>query len=89
MSGMHYDQEATTLMPGDGILFYSDGLVEARDPQGVMFGLPRLKSLVAKHLLGGSGLTAILSEELKEFTGEWSEQEDDITFVTLRYSPER
>ena len=30
-------------------LFYSDGLVEAHDPQREMFGFPRLKALVARH----------------------------------------
>lgn len=89
MPRMHYEQKTTTLMPGDGILLYSDGLVEARDTRGVMFGFPRLKSLVNEHPFDGEGLTTILSEELKEFTGEGREQEDDITFVTLRRSPKR
>ena len=31
------------------MLFYSDGLVEAHDPEGEMFGFPRLRALVAEH----------------------------------------
>jgi serine phosphatase RsbU (regulator of sigma subunit) len=29
---------------GEGVLFYSDGLVEAHDPEGEMFGFPRLRA---------------------------------------------
>ena len=89
MPDMRYEQESATLKPGDGILFYSDGLVEARDQRGTIFGFPRLKSLVAEHPFGAKGLITILSEELMQFTGEDWEQEDDITFVTLIRSPGR
>jgi serine phosphatase RsbU (regulator of sigma subunit) len=88
MPGMSYEQETTTLMPGEGILFYSDGLVEARDPRGAMFGFPHLKRLVNRHPFGEKGLIAVLSEDLQRFTGKGWEQEDDITFVTLHRCPE-
>ena len=54
---------------GDGALFYSDGLVEAHDPNGEMFGFPRLRALVAKHGEGRS-LGHFLLEELYSFVGE-------------------
>ena len=31
------------------MLFHSDGLVEAHNPKGEMFGPPRLRALVAEH----------------------------------------
>ena len=34
---------------GESVLFYSDGFVEAHYPKGEMFGLPRLRALVAKY----------------------------------------
>jgi hypothetical protein len=34
---------------GKVALFHSDGLVEAHDPKGGMFGFPRLRELVARH----------------------------------------
>ena len=71
------------------MLFYSDGLVEAHDSQGEMFGSPRLRSLVAEHPTGGKGLSTFLLEELERFVGEGAEQEDDITLVTLEYSTTR
>jgi serine phosphatase RsbU (regulator of sigma subunit) len=46
---MGYEENEIELGADEGVLFYSDGLVEAHDPQGEMFGFPRLRALVAKH----------------------------------------
>ena len=46
---MNYEQKEIVLEGGEAALFYSDGLVEAHDSQGEMFGFPRLRGLVAKH----------------------------------------
>ena len=85
MAGMGYEEKEITLQAGESALFYSDGLVEAHDPKGEMFGFPRLRELVAEHgaekALGDS-----LLEELYSFVGEAWEQEDDITLLTLRRS---
>ena len=64
-------------------LFYSDGLVEAHNPYGEIFGFPRLRTLVAEHGDEAS-LGNVLHEELHPFTGEGWEQQDDITLLTLR-----
>jgi predicted ester cyclase len=85
MPGMSYEENETVLVPGESVLFYSDGLVEAHDPKGEMFGFPRLRELVAEHAEEGS-LGDFLLEELYSFTGEGWEQEDDITLLTLRRS---
>jgi serine phosphatase RsbU (regulator of sigma subunit) len=84
MPGMSYEERETTLLSGDSILFYSDGLVEAHNPHFEMFGTPRLRSLLTEHPADAQNLTAILLEELKLFTGEGWEQEDDITLLALR-----
>jgi serine phosphatase RsbU (regulator of sigma subunit) len=47
MPGMSYEVKEIVLDAGDSALFYSDGLVEAHDPKGEMFGFPRLRALVA------------------------------------------
>jgi serine phosphatase RsbU (regulator of sigma subunit)/ketosteroid isomerase-like protein len=85
MAGMSYEQKEIVLDAGETALFYSDGLVEAHDPKGEMFGFPRLQELVAEH--GEEGrLEGFLLEELYSFVGEGWEQEDDITLLTLRRS---
>ncbi len=84
MSGMYYEDKETVLLPGDGVLFYSDGLMEAHNPEREMLGSSRLKELVKEHTPGAKRLTAHVVEELDCFTGELWEQEDDITLVTLQ-----
>jgi serine phosphatase RsbU (regulator of sigma subunit) len=85
MPGMDYEEKEIELDVGEGVFFYSDGLVEAHDPKGEIFGFPRLRALIAEHdeeaALGG-----FLLEELYSFVGERWEQEDDITLLTLRRS---
>ena len=85
MPGMGYEEEVASLREGESVLFYSDGLVEAHDPQGEMFGFPRLRELVAEYGKEGS-LEGFLMEELYSFVGEGWEQEDDITLLILRRS---
>src|SRR5215212_1175141 len=46
MPGMGYEEKEIELDVGEGVFFYSDGLVEAHDPKGEMFGFPRLRALV-------------------------------------------
>lgn len=87
MPGMHYEDKEVLLEPGDDVLFYSDGLVEAHNPQQEMFGFPRLRKLVAEHPAGGGvALVDFLLARLARFTGDDWEQEDDITLVTLQRS---
>ena len=85
MPGMDYEEKEITLQADEAALFYSDGLVEAHDPKGEMFGFPRLRELVAEHGEKRS-LGDFLLEKLYTFTGEGWEQEDDITLLTLRRS---
>jgi serine phosphatase RsbU (regulator of sigma subunit) len=85
MPGMNYEQKEIVLEDGEAALFYSDGLVEAHDSQGEMFGFPRLRALIAEHG-EEQALGDFLLEELYTFVEEGWEQEDDITLLTLRRS---
>jgi PAS domain S-box-containing protein len=84
MPGMGYEQKELVLEAGNSVFFYSDGLVEAHDREGEMFGFPRLRRLIAASSVGsGEELVNFLLEELYSFAGEGWEQEDDITLTTL------
>jgi serine phosphatase RsbU (regulator of sigma subunit) len=83
LPGMSYEEKEIILQRGDTVLFYSDGLVEAHDPHREMFGFPRLQGLVGAHRSDGPSLVNFLLTELRRFTGQEWEQEDDITLVTL------
>src|ERR671914_434968 len=78
MPGMGYEEKEIKLDVGEGVFFYSDGLVEAHDPRGEMFGFPRLRALIAEHADEKErSLGEFLMEELYSFVGEGWEQEDD------------
>jgi serine phosphatase RsbU (regulator of sigma subunit) len=86
MPGMEYEEKEIVLQEGDSALLYTDGLVEAHDPQREMFGFPRLQALESEHGEEERSLEEALLEELHSFVGEGWEQEDDITLLTLRRS---
>jgi serine phosphatase RsbU (regulator of sigma subunit) len=83
MPGMTYAENEAYLAPGDTILLHSDGLAEAHNPAGEMFGFPRLQKIV-ENSSGSEHLIDECLTELREFAGRDWEQEDDITLVTLR-----
>jgi serine phosphatase RsbU (regulator of sigma subunit) len=94
LPGMSYDENEAILEPGDSLLLYSDGLVEAHNAQGEMFGFPHLREVLVEYLAGkkttpasGEGLIEFLKRKLAEFTGSGWEQEDDVTLVVMDSIP--
>jgi serine phosphatase RsbU (regulator of sigma subunit)/anti-sigma regulatory factor (Ser/Thr protein kinase) len=83
LPGMKYDEREALLLPGDQVLFYSDGLVEAHNAQREMFSFDRLRNLMVV-VPPGDDCIGYLLDKLAEFTGPEWEQEDDVTLVTLR-----
>ena len=83
MPGMEYEESTVEFKSGDTLLLSSDGLVEAHNSKREMFGVPRLKELMA-GFNGGTSLIEHLMEELNTFTGDNYEQEDDITLLEIK-----
>jgi serine phosphatase RsbU (regulator of sigma subunit) len=81
MPDMTYEENEAYLAPGESILLHSDGLAEAHNPAGEMFGFPRLQWVV-ENSSGSEHLIDECLTELREFVGSDWEQEDDITLVT-------
>ena len=67
-----YDEVRLFLHPGDRVLFISDGVVEARQPSGELFGFDRTHNLSNQSAF-------YIADAAKEFG-----QEDDITVLTVR-----
>jgi serine phosphatase RsbU (regulator of sigma subunit)/anti-sigma regulatory factor (Ser/Thr protein kinase) len=84
MPDMKYEVKSLSMSSGDRLLLYSDGLSEAHNPDGEMFGIPRIRELLSdRSKLEGEQLIDYLFRSLHEFTRpDWT-QEDDVTFVTL------
>ncbi len=47
----HYEQGDSVLLPGDRVIFYTDGITEARDATGTEFGLDQLNDLLIQTAL--------------------------------------
>jgi serine phosphatase RsbU (regulator of sigma subunit) len=88
MAGVSYEETATDLRPGDSFVLHSDGIAEARNDAGEMFGFPRMKSVLEKNEGSQSAITTLL-DELHAFAGPEWEQEDDITLVVLQRVADR
>ncbi|MBL8056974.1 MAG: SpoIIE family protein phosphatase [Anaerolineales bacterium] len=83
LPGMHYEEREVVLEPGDSVLLYSDGLVEAHNPAREMFGFPRLQACLGRHP-GGAGLVDFLLAERARFVGPDWDQEDDTALVIVQ-----
>jgi serine phosphatase RsbU (regulator of sigma subunit)/anti-sigma regulatory factor (Ser/Thr protein kinase) len=79
---MTYEEKEAFVSDGGCVLFYSDGLVEAHDPQREMFSFGRVKNIMGSQQNGEALISRLLSE-LSQFTGNGWEQEDDVTLLTL------
>jgi len=75
--------QKVSLRPGDAVVFYTDGIVEARGPDGSFFGEERLRALL--RLCAGLSAPAI-AQRLRDVTLEYGEgnARDDLAVLVLR-----
>ncbi len=79
--GQPYVQRSVWLERGDRIVIYSDGVTEASDPWGEMFGDERLIETVDRfRSLPAEELPGRILDEVTRFVGA-SPQQDDITVI--------
>jgi serine phosphatase RsbU (regulator of sigma subunit) len=81
--GATFRTGAGTLGPGDSLVAFTDGLVEARSPAGEAFGSERLQSTLRAHNSSASNLVRGVIEALQGFTGQ-AEPHDDVTLLVAR-----
>jgi serine phosphatase RsbU (regulator of sigma subunit)/predicted enzyme related to lactoylglutathione lyase len=69
-----------TLLPGDTLVLYTDGVTESFNEAGEEFGEQRLtETLLRHHELPPQALLAAILQELRQFSPR--EQHDDITLI--------
>lgn len=83
MAGSKYEEGEIVIGGDESLLFYTDGLVEAHNDRGEMFGRPRLEGWLAGRV-GGARLIEDLLAKLDVFRPVGAEPEDDLTLVSLR-----
>lgn len=75
MAGVEYSETVMALSQGDSLTFLSDGVVEAQNPAGELFGFARTKALATRR-----------AEEIALAAKAFG-QADDITVLTLGFAP--
>lgn len=86
LEGYAYDVETLALAPGDTLVLITDGVTEAMDKQGRLYGRQRLAALLATIAPGAPATSiadAIRGDVARHADG--AEPADDLTVMVLRW----
>lgn len=83
--GPFVEEKEVELLPGDALILYTDGVTEAKNPQGVQYNLDRLRDMAQKH--GGASMPSAqkIRDGIIDDVMTWSRtRQDDVTVMVLR-----
>jgi serine phosphatase RsbU (regulator of sigma subunit) len=80
VAGMSYEVLKRTILPGETIVIYTDGVSEAMNPAGDLYGTERLRETVARNTAEPAKLAQAILSDVKRHAGGHS-QNDDITLM--------
>jgi len=84
VEGITLEDKSLTLNPGDCVVLYTDGAIEARNSAGDSFGAERLARTVVEHAdSSASALLEAITRAITEFT-DARPPEDDVTLVVVK-----
>ena len=76
----------TRLEPGDRLLLYTDGITEARSPDGEFFGEQRLADFIATAVAAGDPAPEMVRRLMRRLLAHQADQlQDDATIVVLEW----
>ncbi|MBI2571510.1 MAG: SpoIIE family protein phosphatase [Candidatus Schekmanbacteria bacterium] len=79
-----YANMSTGLEPGDALILYTDGLVEAEAVDGTLYDYDRFEGMLRDHIdKPASELVEVLMNDAKQFVGS-GPLDDDITLVVIK-----
>lgn len=79
-----YEEQQRVLEPGELLCMATDGVFEAANPEGEMYGKERLRALLRReHDKGAQELLDVVLQDLRSFRGQES-FEDDVTLLLLK-----
>jgi sigma-B regulation protein RsbU (phosphoserine phosphatase) len=80
-----YQEKVRKLSGGQILVIGTDGIWEARNPGGEMFGREKLKDLIRENAAHSSeGISAAIIDSIKTFQDS-ARQEDDITLLVIKF----
>ena len=85
-SSAEYQEETLSLEPGDRLVLYTDGIVEARNSAKEMYGENRLQALIARNVdFSADDFCDSLLAEIKNWSGHRADdlQDDDLTLIVV------
>ena len=82
-----FEEGTATLEPGETVVMYSDGVVQARNAAGEAFGPERLKHVFEGRSPAGAGDAVQRIEEAVAAFSEGREHDDDLTILALQRRP--
>ncbi|MCR5527392.1 MAG: serine/threonine-protein phosphatase [Lachnospiraceae bacterium] len=84
MEGMEYKEYTIRLEPGCVMLFYTDGLPEANDANGELYGIDRVLELLNEKVeTDPERIVNKTNEAVNKYVGD-ADQFDDITMLCIR-----
>jgi sigma-B regulation protein RsbU (phosphoserine phosphatase) len=82
----HYEERQVSIREGDLLVLFTDGIIEACNPSGELFGLDRLKKLISdKSAEEPAMIIEALFRELSLFTLT-SAFQDDVSMVVVKFT---
>jgi len=84
LDDVQYEESRFQLEPGDKIVFYTDGIVEAMNADREMFGFDRLLEVVGRSkTMTADALLREIDDQVNEFVGS-AVQHDDLTVIVIK-----
>jgi sigma-B regulation protein RsbU (phosphoserine phosphatase) len=82
-AGAHFDIQSVRIEPGDILVAFTDGVTEATNSNGELFGRERLYSLLARPVSTAAELLDCIRADVQEHVGG-ADPSDDIAMLAVR-----
>ena len=87
MPGLPYNERTIHLEPGDSLFLYTDGISEAMNPKGELFGDARLIETCSQASASAKAMIGRMEQRVSAFV-DGATQYDDMTMLSLLYKGE-
>lgn len=83
--GPFMEDHEIDLLPGDALVLYTDGVTEAKNPQGVQYNIDRLRDMLIRQGSMAMPTAAKIRDGIVDDVMSWSRtRQDDVTVLVLR-----